>query len=187
MIALSSEHGFSYWAGVGTFGRARALVNQGKLEEGIAGMLAIREALRAAGALMGLPVMLVNLAEAHGKAGQAEEGLAFIDEAQGFVAKSGERSVEAEVHRVKGELLLARSPSDYAEVETAFREALEVARRQSAKSPELRAATSLARLWQQQGREKEARALLAPVTGWFTEGFDTRDLKDAQALLGELE
>jgi predicted ATPase len=126
------------------------------------------------------------LAELHGKAGQAEEGLALIAEALEFVAKTGERVAEAWVHRVKGELLLAREPSDAAGAEASFREALEVARRQSAKSYELGAATSLARLWQQQGRQKEARELLAPVYDWFTEGFDTQDLKDAKQLLEQL-
>ena len=87
---------------------------------------------------------------------------------------------------MKGELILARTPADPAGAEASFRDALEVARRQSAKSYELRAATSLARLWQQQGRKEEARDLLAPVYGWFTEGFDTRDLKEAKALLEEL-
>ena len=97
------------------------------------------------------------------KAGQAEEGLALIAEAEEFVTKTGERQLEAEVHRLKGELLLARSPSEHAAAEAAFREALEVAHRQSAKSYELRAATSLAHLWQRQGREEDARELLAPV------------------------
>jgi predicted ATPase len=90
------------------------------------------------------------------------------------------------MHRLKGELLLARSPSDPTQAEVSFREALEVARRQSAKSFELRAATSLARLWQRQGKRDEARDLLAPVYAWFTEGFDTKDLRDAKALLEEL-
>jgi len=130
--------------------------------------------------------MLAMLADAHGKVGQTEEGLALLDEAQGLVAKTGERVSEAAVHRVKGELLLARSPSDWTQAEASFREALEVARRQSAKSFELRAATSLARLWQRQGQRDEARELLAPVYDWFTEGFDTGDLRDAKALLEEL-
>ena len=99
--------------------------------------------------------MLAVLAEAHGRAGQAEEGLALIAEALEFVTKTGERASEAELHRLKGELLLARSPSDQAEAETSFREAIDVARRQSAKSWELRAATSLARLWQKQGARKK--------------------------------
>jgi predicted ATPase len=186
LTALSNEHGFLQWMGVGTFQRSLALADQGQLQEGIAGMRAFVEAMRAGGTLLGFPLILAFLGEAHGNAGQPEEGLALLDEAQGLVAKTGERAFEAEVYRVKGELLLTRSPSDPAGAEAAFREALEVARRQSAKSWELRAATSLARLWQRQGKRDEARDLLAPVYAWFTEGFDTRDLKDAKALLEEL-
>jgi predicted ATPase len=186
LIALSSEHGFLQYVGIGTYHRAVTLVERGQLQEGIAGMRDVLEALRAEGAALGAPVMTATLAEAHGKAGQTEEGLALMAEALELVTKTGEHAGEAAVHRVKGELLLARSPSDQAEAEASFREALEVARRQSAKSLELRAATSLARLWQRQGKRDEARDLLATVYGWFTEGFDTKDLKDAKALLEEL-
>jgi len=168
------------------FQRAAALAELGQLQEGIAGMRTILEAFRASGTQMGSPWFLAALAEAHGRAGQAEEGLALLAEAQGIVTKTGERNAETAVHRLKGELLLARSPSDPVEAEASFREAFDVAHRQSAKSAELRAATSLARLWQEQGREQEARELLAPVYDWFTEGFDTRDLKEAKALLEEL-
>jgi predicted ATPase len=186
LIAFSSEHGFLQYAGMGTLQRAAALADQGQLREGIAGMRAILETIRAEGTTVGSPGMLAFLAEAHGKAGQAQEGLALVAEAQKFVVKTGERVGEAEIHRTKGELLLAGSPSDQARGEACFREALAVARRQSAKSLELRAATGLARLWQQQGRKDEARELLAPIYDWFTEGFDTRDLKYARALLEEL-
>jgi adenylate cyclase len=186
LIALSSEHGFLEYVAMGTFQRAVALTDQGQRQEGIAGMQAILEAVRAGGLVLGSSGMLAFLAEAHGKAGQAEEGLALLDEAQGLVAKTGERAAEANVHRLKGELLLARSPSDPTRAEASFREALEISRRQSAKSWELRAATSLARLWQLQGKRDEARDLLAPVYDWFTEGFDTKDLKDAKVLLEEL-
>jgi predicted ATPase len=186
LITLSNEHGFLQYVGIGTFQRAAALADQGQRQEGIAGMRTILEATRAEGAVLGLPGYLAMLAEAHGKAGQAEEGLALLDEAQGLVAKTGERAFEAEVYRVKGELLLTRSPSDPAGAEAAFREALEVARRQSAKSWELRVSTSLARLWQQQGRKDEAREVLAPIHAWFTEGLETKDLKDAKAVLDGL-
>jgi predicted ATPase len=185
-IALSGEQGFLQLVGFGAAFRAGALIEQGQLQDGIAGMRAIVEAMRGEGMAAGSPMMLVRLAQAHGRAAQAEEGLALIAEAQEFVAKTGEGMFEAEIHRIKGELLFARSPSDPAEAEASFREALEVARRQSAKSWELRASMSLARLWQQQGREQGARELLAPIYDWFTEGFDTRDLKDAKALLEEL-
>jgi predicted ATPase len=186
VIALAGEHGFPQYVGNGAFMRAAILAEQGKLQEGIAGMRAILEAFRGTGSVLASPLMLSFLAEAQAKAGQAEEGLTLIAEAQEFVAKTGERVNEAEVQRIRGELLLARTPSEPAGADASFREALDVARRQSAKFWELRAAMSLARLWQQQGRKEEARELLAPVYDWFTEGFDTRDLKDAKALLEQL-
>jgi predicted ATPase len=186
LIALSTEHGFPMFVGLGSFQRASALAQEGQPQEGIGGMGAIAEALRAGGTAVGSSGLFVGLASTHERAGQVEEGLALIAEAQEFVTKTEERAYEAEMHRLKGELILARSPSDPAGAEASFREALEVARRQSAKSYELRAATSLARLWQGQGRKEEARELLAPVYAWFTEGFDTKDLRDAKALLEEL-
>jgi predicted ATPase len=176
-IALSGEQGFPQPVGFGAFYRAAALAEQGQLQEGIAGIRAIVKDMRGAGMEAASPVMLGALARAHGNAGQAEEGLAVIAEAQEFVARTGERAWEADIHRIKAELLLVRSPSDPAEAEACFREALDVARQQSARSFELRAATSLARLWQQQDRRQEAHALLAPVYDWFTEGFDTKDLR----------
>ncbi len=118
--------------------------------------------------------------------GTPEEGLAALAEALEHIEKGGEGFWEAEVYRVKGELLLIQVPPDAAEAEASLHKALEVARSQSAKSWELRAATSLARLWQRQGKRDEARELLQPIYDWFTEGFDTQDLKDAKALLGEL-
>ncbi len=142
--------------------------------------------MRRSGSEILTPILLNVLAEALGNAGQVEEGLAVAAEAQAFVAGTGERFAEAEVSRIKGDLLLAHPTPDPAHAEAAFREALDVARRQSARSWELRAATSLARLLRDQGRSDEARALLAPVYDWFTEGFDTADLKDAKALLDEL-
>ena len=110
----------------------------------------------------------------------------MLAEALAVAHNSGERYYEAELHRLKGELLLALPGEQDAEAEACFRRALDVARRQQAKSLELRAAMSLARLWQQQGKQAEARALLAPVYGWFTEGFDTADLQEAKTLLEEL-
>ena len=103
-----------------------------------------------------------------------------------MVDKTGERYWEAEIHRLKGELLLALSAEKYTEAETCFRQALDIARSQQAKSLELRAAASLSRLWQQQGKPAEASALLAPIYGWFTEGFDTADLCEAKTLLEAL-
>ena len=160
---------------------------QGQAEEGIAQLQQGLAAWRAIGTKLGLPAILLLLAEAYGKAGQVEVGLQTLAEALALVDQTQERVYEAELYRLQGELLLARSAEHYAEAETCFRQALDVARHQQAKSWELRAATSLSRLWQQQGKRVEARELLAPLYGWFTEGFDTADLKDAKALLHELE
>jgi predicted ATPase len=112
--------------------------------------------------------------------------LRVIAEALAAVHNRGERCYEAELYRLQGELLLARPAKPHAEAAACFCQALAVARRQQAKSLELRAAISLSRLWQQQGKPDEARALLAPIYGWFTEGFDTADLQEAKALLDEL-
>jgi predicted ATPase len=126
------------------------------------------------------------LAEAHAAAGQAEAGLGVLTEALALVDHTGERYWEAEVYRLKGDLLLWQSVPDAPQAEACFQQALAVACRQQAKSWELRAAMSLSRLWQQQGKRAEARELLAPIYSWFTEGFDTPDLQEAKALLEEL-
>jgi predicted ATPase len=115
-----------------------------------------------------------------------QEGLRVLAEALAAAHHSGERYCEAELHRLKGELLLLQSTDQHAEAAACFHHALAVARHQQAKSLELRAAMSLGRLWQQQGKRGEARALLAPIYGWFTEGFETADLQEAKALLEEL-
>ena len=128
--------------------------------------------------------MLTLLAEAYGKAGQPEEGLKQLVEAELSMQIRNERVYETELRRMRGELLV--SVRDFAVAEASFREAIAVAQRQSAKLFELRAAMSMARLWRDQGKRDEARELFAPVYGWFTEGFDTRDLKEAKALLEEL-
>ncbi len=144
-------------------------------------------ALRESGAEQLQSYLLGRLAEAYGIDGQVEKGLATLAEALDFVERTDERYYEAELYRLQGELLLQQSPDNAAEAAASFHRALDVSRHQEAKSWELRAATSLARLWQQQGKKAEARELLAPVYNWFTEGFDTEDLKDAQALLKELQ
>src|SRR5262249_31679439 len=125
-----------------------------------------------------------DLGAACGKLGQTDDALALVAEALAAVERSGERDSEAEIYRVKGELLLESKRSS--EAETCFRHAIDIARRQSAKSLELRAVTSLSRLLREQGKKDEARRMLAEIYGWFTEGFDTADLKDAKALLEEL-
>jgi predicted ATPase len=126
----------------------------------------------------------MTLAEVYGMAGQPDEGLDRLAEAANLVETTQERWAEAEMHRLRGTLLLAMN--EHAAAENSYRHALAVAQRQSAKFWELRAATSLARLWRDQGKRTEARDLLAPIYGWFTEGFETPVLQDAKALLDQL-
>ena len=187
MSALCTEHGIApqYLATANVL-RGWAMAAQGQTEGGIGEIHQGLTALRATGAGGRRSYYLALLAEAYGRTGQAKEGLGVLAEALDLVEKTGERTWEAEIHRLKGDLLLVRSSQNEAEAEACFNRAIDVARRQSAKSPELRAATSLARLWHQQGKTGEARALLAPVYDWFTEGFRTADLKDAKALLEAL-
>ena len=139
---------------------------------------------RSTGMEVGVPYVLGSIAEAYGKARQTEKGLNVLEEASDLVERTGERSREAEVYRVKGELL--QSSGRASEAEACFRQAIEVARGQQAKSWELRATLGLSRLLQKQGRSEEARQFLSEIYGWFTEGFDTPDLKEAKELLEEL-
>jgi predicted ATPase len=132
------------------------------------------------------PYFLALMAEACGRGGEIADGLSILTEELGRASKSGERFYEAELYRINGELLLKQSVADEQQAEACFQNALKVARGQSAKSLELRAAMSLSRLWQRQGKKTEARRLLAEIYGWFTEGFDTADLKAAKALLEDL-
>ena len=133
------------------------------------------------------PSGFVLLAEAAGHAGQVAEGLRFLAEGLTAFEASGRGDGLVEVHRLQGELLLRQGPrSTWEEAEVCFQQALAIARQQQAKSWELRAALSLSRLWQRQGKRAEARELLTPIYGWFTEGFDTADLCDAKALLAAL-
>jgi predicted ATPase len=186
-MARARDQGFPLWLATGTLTRGWALVQHGQVEEGMAQMQQGLAAWRATGARIGQSAFDVSLAEAYGQTGQAEEGLRVLAEALREVDRGGERRFEAELHRLKGNLLLTCAADKDAEAETCFHQALALARHQQAKSLELRAATSLARLWQSQGKRQDASDLLAPVYGWFTEGFDTADLKEAKVLLEELE
>jgi predicted ATPase len=141
-------------------------------------------AMQSEGVRCYLPGVLRSLAEAQAKAGHPEEGLTTLAGALALVEQTEGRHWEAELYRLRAELLLMQG--DDAEAEASFRRAIEVAQRQQAKSWELRATVSLARLWQEQGRIDEARQMLAEIYGWFTEGFDTPDLQEAKALLEEL-
>ena len=193
-IALGAEQGSAVFVALGTILRGWALAQryaepgtgQAQREEGIAQMHQGLAAWRATGAEVFQPYGLALLAEASAKLGRREEGLTLLAEALALTNDRGERRWEAELYRLKGVVLQARSAAHDAEAETCLRHALDIARRQQAKSWELRAATSLSRLWQQQSKRDEARALLGPIYGWFTEGFDTADLQEAKALLEEL-
>jgi predicted ATPase len=186
LIALSTEQGFPLWLAYGTILRGWALTALGEGAEGLAQIHQGLAAHRGTGAEMHRPHFFSLLAEAYGEIGQPEEGLTVLVEALEMVDNSGERNWEAELHRRKGELLLLQQGQKVGQAEECFRQALDIARRQQAKSLELRAAMSLSRLWQQQAKQEEAHQLLAEIYGWFTEGFDTADLKDAKVLLEEL-
>ena len=185
-IALSEEQGAVQWLARGTILRGWALAWQGQGAEGLAQMCQGLSAYRATVAEEQRAYFLALLAEGYRGTGEVQEGLRVLAEALAAAHHRGERYCDAELHRLTGELLLLQSTDRHAEAEACFQQAMAVARRQQAKSWELRAATSLARLWQQQGKRAAAYDLLAPVYGWFTEGFDTADLREAKALLEEL-
>ncbi len=184
VIALCREHRLGFWLPAATVLHGWSLAEQGAIEVGIAEIREGMAAFQAIGAEYMRPYFLALLAEQYRKAGDVEQGLPLLAEAIATVDKRGERWCEAELHRTNGELLLMRGED--AAAEDAFARALAIARSQDAKSLELRVATSLARLWLRQARHAEARQLLAEIFGWFTEGFDTRDLQDARALLRQL-
>ena len=165
------------------------LAEQGEGEAGIAQMHQGLSAYQAVGSALLRPYFLALLAEAYGKVGQAEQGLTALAEALTIVERTGERWWEAELHRLKGELLLVQAggkKSSMEKAEACLHQALAIARRQQAKSLELRAAMSLARRWRHHGKRAAARQMLAEAYGWFTEGFDTADLQEVRALLDEL-
>jgi predicted ATPase len=169
---------------MGTISRGWVTVRNGDVAEGILLLRSGLAAYRATGAEVWVPHFVALLAGACEIAGQIEESLTLLEEAFQIVERTGERWFEAELHRHKGQLLLQQGHAEAAE--DLHRKALGIAAEQEAKLWELRAAVSLARLWRDQGRRAQARGLLTPVYGWFTEGFDMPDLKDAKALLDEL-
>jgi adenylate cyclase len=183
-IALCTEHRLGYWIPWATVLHGWALAEQGALEAGIAEMHEGLAACRASGIEHVRPHCLALLAEQHGKNGNVGQSLSLLAESRAAVEANGGHMGEAEIYRTRGELLLMCG--EEAEAETAFGRALAAARSQEAKSLELRAATSLARLWQKQGKSAEARGMLAEVYDWFSEGFDTPDLQDARTLLEQL-
>ena len=192
VVTLSTEHGLPYWLAWGTFFGGWALTERDHLAEGIARMSEGLAADRAAGGEDQRSYFLALLADCHRRAGDRETGMRLLDEAMAILDKAGERCFEAELHRLKGVMLLDElngndGASDSIDAaEACFRKAIEVARAQGARSLELRAVSSLARLWRRAGRIAEARQALSEIYGWFTEGFDTADLRDAKALLEAL-
>jgi predicted ATPase len=185
-ISLATEQGFPHCRTRGVVPRGWTLAHQGQAQEGITQITQGLMTYRATGAELLRPYFLALLAEVHGVIGQQEVGIAMLMEALTLVDTTGERWFAPELYRLKGALMLQQHADNQAEAETCFRHAIHIAQNQQAKSLELRTATSLAKLWQQQGKRQEAYDLLAPVYNWFTEGFDTADLKDAKALLDEL-
>jgi predicted ATPase len=181
---LASEHQIAFFVGHATVLEAWARVRQGGDKQAIADIRSGVAAYRATGAELESSYWFALLADAFATIGAVEEGLAAVTEALNLVATTGVLFCHAELFRLKGELFLSRNEPNQAEA--SFREAINVASVQCARLLELRAAMSLARLWRDQGKVQQARELLAPVYGWFTEGFDTRDLKDAKTLLEEL-
>ena len=182
LIALARARGIPFWISLGEFLRGWALSKEGQAEAGLTVMRRALAGMQSCGYLIQVPQWLVLLAQACARAGRTEEGLALLSKAQETVERTVERSQEAELHRVRAELLLAHGGAE-TEAEQSLGRALAVARAQDARLWELRAARSLARLRREQGRRAEARDLLAPVYGWFTEGFGTPDLIEAKQLL----
>jgi predicted ATPase len=185
-IVIATEQGFPQFRAFSSLLRGWALAHQGQAQDGIAQIEQGLTAYHATGAEVGRPYSLGLLADVHGTMGQPEAGLTVLTEALSLADTTGAWWYESELYRLKGELLLQQNADNQAEAENCLQQAIAIAQKQSAKSWELRAATSLARLWQQQGKRQEAHDLLTPVYNWFTEGFDTADLKDAKALLDKL-
>jgi class 3 adenylate cyclase/predicted ATPase len=185
-VTLSSEQGFTLWGAWGMSLRGWALAMQGQGDEGLSQVRQGIAAGQTTGTALLIPYICTILADVSANLGHTEDALQALVEAYTLVEQHEERWWEAEIHRLRGVLLLQQPGTPPAEAETWLRRALDVAHRQEAKSLELRAAMSLSHLWQQQGKSAEAHALLAPIYAWFTEGFDTADLQEARALLAQL-
>ena len=186
LVTVSIENGFPFRAAMGSMLLGRAMVERGEGEAGISRMEEGIAAFQTTGAKLENALWLALLAEAYGKIGQVEEGLIVLADAMLAAKNTGEHFYDAELQRLKGEFLLQLSSDHQREAETCFQQAMAIAQNHGAKAWELRTATSLARLWQQQGNIPQALDLLAPVYAWFTEGFDTADLQEAKALLDAL-
>jgi predicted ATPase len=186
LAALAVQKGAVVWKAIAMLNQGLLLTMMGKASDAVQTMNSGIAAYRSTGSTTWTPWKLLILASAHAQLGQFDDARHCIGEAMTTLEASGERWCEAEIDRIAGEIALMSPERDARKAEAYFQRALEVARKQQAKSWELRAAMSMARLWRDQGKRDEARELLAPVYGWFTEGFDTLDLKEAKALLAEL-
>jgi predicted ATPase len=186
LVALAEEKSASFWKVSGRLHQGRVLLLTGKASDAVDQLTSGIVAYRSTGATFNLPSSLSVLAKAHADLRQFDDAWHCINEAILVVEESNQRWLEAEVSHTAGEIALMAPQRDNVKAQAYFEHALAVARHQQAKSWELRVAMSMARLWRGQGKRDEARELLAPVYGWFTEGFDTLDLKEAKALLDEL-
>jgi predicted ATPase len=185
-VALADEKGAVLWKALAMLSRGCVLALTGNAADAIPIINSEFSAAQSTGTTVFAPFCLAHLATAHAQIGQFADARRFMGETMTVMEATKELWFEAEVHRMAGEIALKSLKSDAAKVEAHFESALAVARKQQAKFLELRAAMSMARLWRDQGKPQQARELLAPVYGWFTEGFDTLDLKEAKALLDEL-
>jgi predicted ATPase len=186
VVALAEKKGALFWKTLGMIWRGWLFALTGKVSDAVQMISSGITALRSTGSTLLMPLYLAYLARAHAEFGQFDDARRCIGEALTTIEATKERWWEADINCTAGEIALLEPERDVAKAQAYFERALAVARQQQAKSWELRAATSLARLWRDQGKVQQARELLAPVYGWFTKGFDTRDLKEAKALLEEL-
>lgn len=183
LLTFTEQHRLALWHAWANFYHSRALAEPAPTEAVLPRMYEALAEIQATGTRRHIPLHLVLLAEVHGRLGQATTGLNVIDEALAQVESTDERWWEAEIHRVKGELLMSLASENVIEAEACFQRAIAVSRSQRAKSLELRAGTSLARLWLKNGRRDEAAALLAPICGWFREKSASADTQDAKEVL----
>jgi predicted ATPase len=186
LLTLATTEGFAFFVAMGTCWRGWVLAMQNQDAAGLAQLRQGMAAVADEGHTQARPLCLMLLAEATGYVGEVEDGLRLLAEARTVLEATGQGDLLAETYRLQGVLLLHQAILDGVQAEACFQQALTIARRQQAKSWELRVALSLSRLWQRHGKRQEAYDLLAPIYGWFTESFDTADLQEAKALLEAL-
>ena len=186
LIALAGEQNLAFFHATGLIWKGWALAETAAVETGLSLLTEGLNAFQSTGSVLYVPTYLVGIAQAHLRYGDHTQAINCLDRALSMVEANSERNWEAEIQRVKGTVLMDMGPMEVAESERCFDVALDVATRQNAKSWQLRTATSLARIWQSQAKTKDAHDILFPIHDWFTEGFETKDLSDAKALLEEL-